>query len=92
MYSFPIDIITNSHNTPDTQNLILEIRSPGRIAGLLEYGCSPLQITKIQENLSATLEKQKKTIIFSHISTEYDTITCFFPSIAVMDDRCELFS
>jgi leucyl aminopeptidase len=92
MKKFPIDIITTLTSNTETRNLILEIRSSERIATLTEYGLSPLQIDKITTNLTLDTEKQKKTIIFSHISDMYDTITCFFPSVSLMDDRSSLFS
>lgn len=92
MTHFPIDIITTLADNTHTKNLIIEIRSPDRIALFAQYGFSPLQIEKIQENLSLDVEKQKKTITFSHISSTYDMIMCFFPSLTLMDDRASLFS
>lgn len=92
MKKFPVDIITTLSSNTETRNLILEIRSSERITTLTEYGFSPLQIDKIRTNLTLDTEKQKKTIIFSHISDAYDTITCFFPSVSLMDDRTGLFS
>lgn len=92
MKKFPINFITNLSSNTETRNLILEIRSEERIATLTEYGFSSLQIDKIRTNLTLDTEKQKKTIIFSHISDAYDTITCFFPSVSLMDDRTGLFS
>ena len=90
MKKFPINIITNLSSNTEIRNLILEIRSEERIATLTEYGFSSLQIDKIRTNLTLDTEKQKKTIIFSHISDAYDTITCFFPSVSLMDDRTGL--
>ena len=92
MKKFPIDIITTLTSNTEIRNLIIEIRSPERITTLIQYGFSLLQIEKITINLTLDTEKQKKTIIFSHISDTYDTITCFFPSASLMDDRASLFS
>lgn len=91
MRIIPINIITTLQSIQDTKNLIIEIRSQSRIESLYQYGFSQLQIAKIRENLVITKENQKKTMIFSHISPEYDIVTCFFPTISLMDDRAELF-
>ncbi len=92
MTIFPIDITTSLQSISYAPNLIIEIRSLERISTLAEYNISSLQMKKIQENFALKDEKQKKTIVFSHIRAEYDTITCFFPSVALMDDRSDLFS
>jgi hypothetical protein len=79
MQKFPINIITTLPLVENTKNLILEIRSINCIENLSQYGFSELQISKIGENFITEKEKQKKTIVFSHISSEYDTVICFFP-------------
>ncbi len=92
MTQFPINILSSLQEVQGTKNLILEIRSTQSIVSLSQYGFTPLQIEKITHNLTLDSEKQKKTVIFSHISPLYDAVTCFFPSSTLMDDRSSLFS
>ena len=91
MTPLSVNVITDLSFSKN-KNLIIEIRSNERITLLSQYGFSDFQIQKITENLSLNIEKRTKKIVFSHVSSEFDVITCFFPSDSLMDDRSELFS
>ncbi len=90
MSHFPIQLITSLSGVA-AHTLIIEIRSISRVQTLIQYGFSDLQIKKIWENFDLSKEKKEKTLIFSHISTTFNQIICFFPSEELMDDRSEYF-
>jgi hypothetical protein len=79
MYNCPINIISSLQDTHDAKHLIIEITPSSSLEELAGYGFSPLQITKIRENITKDPDNQKKTLVFSHLSEQYEKITCFFP-------------
>ncbi len=90
---FPVvNVIADIKSVTKDAHLVFEISSQNTLGSLPEMGLSLLQKQKLLENFEKNDIEKRKTITFSHIHADSQSIGFFFPGKDVLSDRCELFT